>query len=151
MSIENENPENENLNPETDAAENQPVEETVTSQNSETETESEHQETEVVEEDFSHYSLKEALDEMEKIVNKDDASSFPDVSMHCGNRQITNCLTKSKTKNTSIWNREILKNISNIIIHKLPNCLLLSIFSKKNKINFINNKKPNIKEICKKD
>ncbi|MFC4687094.1 DUF349 domain-containing protein [Epilithonimonas pallida] len=76
MSIENENPENENLNPETDAAENQPVEETVTSQNSETETESEHQETEVVEEDFSHYSLKEALDEMEKIVNKDDASSF---------------------------------------------------------------------------
>lgn len=76
MSIENENPENENLNPETDAAENQPVEETVNSQNSETETESEHQETEVVEEDFSHYSLKEALDEMEKIVNKDDASSF---------------------------------------------------------------------------
>ncbi|GGG50746.1 DUF349 domain-containing protein [Epilithonimonas arachidiradicis] len=76
MSIENENPENENLNPETNAAENQPVEETVASQNSETETESEHQETEVVEEDFSHYSLKEALDEMEKIVNKDDASSF---------------------------------------------------------------------------
>ncbi|TDX86679.1 DUF349 domain-containing protein [Epilithonimonas xixisoli] len=97
MSIENENPENENLNSEVNSAENQSVEEVTTEQVSETETpnsesevnpseevateensetETVHQEIEVVEENFSNLSLKEALAEMETIVNKDDAHHF---------------------------------------------------------------------------
>ncbi|PZU85724.1 MAG: DUF349 domain-containing protein [Chryseobacterium sp.] len=76
MSIENENPENENLNSETNIAENQSVEDSVAEKTPDTETESEHQDVEVVEENFSHLSLKETLDEMEKIVNKNDVISF---------------------------------------------------------------------------
>jgi len=76
MSIENENPENENANPETNSAENQPVEGKAETLHSESESETEKPETEITEEDFSQLSVKETLDEMEKIVNKDDASSF---------------------------------------------------------------------------
>lgn len=76
MSIENENLENENLNPEANSAENQSVEVHETDQLSETESESEHQPLEVAEEDFSRFSLQETLDEMEKIVNKEDAPVF---------------------------------------------------------------------------
>lgn len=76
MSIENENLENENLNPEANSAENQSVEVHETDQHSETESESEHQPLEVAEEDFSRFSLQETLDEMEKIVNKEDAPAF---------------------------------------------------------------------------
>lgn len=76
MSIENENLENENLNPEANSAENQSVEVHETDQHSETESESEHRPLEVAEEDFSQFSLQETLDEMEKIVNKEDAPVF---------------------------------------------------------------------------
>ena len=76
MSIENENLENENLNPEGNSAENQSVEVHETDQHSETESESEHRPLEVAEEDFSRFSLQETLDEMEKIVNKEDAPVF---------------------------------------------------------------------------
>lgn len=104
MSIENENPEIEKPNSEVNPAENQsvenvapeevsenekpesevsPVEEQSTEEvateeksETETETETEHQEIEIAEEDYSNLSLKETLDEMESIVNKDDAHSF---------------------------------------------------------------------------
>jgi len=77
MSIENENPENENLNSEINSAENQSVKEELVEQNSELETAAnEHQEIEVTEENFSNLSLKETLAEMESIVNKDDAHRF---------------------------------------------------------------------------
>jgi hypothetical protein len=77
MSIENENPENENLNSDVNSAENQPVKEETVEQNSELETVAdEHQEIEVTEENFSNLSLKEALAEMETIVNKEDAHHF---------------------------------------------------------------------------
>ena len=76
MSIENENPENENANPETNSAENQHVEGKTETLHSESDSETEKPETEITEEDFSHLSIIETLDEMEKIVNKDDTSSF---------------------------------------------------------------------------
>ncbi|WP_312767989.1 DUF349 domain-containing protein [Epilithonimonas sp.] len=77
MSIENENPENENLNSEINSTENQSVKEESVEQNSELETPAnEHQEIEVTEENFSNLSLKETLAEMESIVNKDDAHRF---------------------------------------------------------------------------
>jgi len=77
MSIENENPENENLNSDVNSAENQSVKEETVEQNSELETTAdEHQEIEVTEENFSNLSLKEALAEMETIVNKEDAHHF---------------------------------------------------------------------------
>lgn len=76
MSIENENPENENANPETNSAENQHVEGKTETLHSESDSETEKPETEITEEDFSHLSINETLDEMEKIVNKDDTSSF---------------------------------------------------------------------------
>jgi len=77
MSIENENPENENLNSDVNSAENQSVKEETVEQNSELETAAdEHQEIEVTEENFSNLSLKEALAEMETIVNKEDAHHF---------------------------------------------------------------------------
>ncbi len=102
MSIENENPENENLNSEVNPAENQILEEVTVEKvveaetsNSginpaenqtdegntkeeilESETETYHQEIELVEDNFSNLSLKETLHEMEKIINKDDVSSF---------------------------------------------------------------------------
>ncbi|WP_374445976.1 DUF349 domain-containing protein [Epilithonimonas sp.] len=76
MSIENENPENENANPEAKSAENQPIEEQTEKLHPDSESETEKPETEITEEDFSQLSLKETLDEMEKIVNKDDAPSF---------------------------------------------------------------------------
>lgn len=99
MSIENENPEIEKPNSEVVPAENQSVEEEtaeVVSENekpevvesesveevpaeekneTETEPEAEHQEIEIAEENYSNLSLKETLDEMETIVNKDDAHS----------------------------------------------------------------------------
>jgi len=76
MNIENENPENENANPETNSAENQTVEATAETLHSDSESETEKPETEITEEDFSHLSISETLDEMEKIVNKDDTSPF---------------------------------------------------------------------------
>lgn len=76
MSIENENPENENANPETNSAENQHVEGKTETLHSESDSETEKPETEITEEDFSHLSIIETLDEMEKIVNKDETSSF---------------------------------------------------------------------------
>ncbi|WP_312422213.1 DUF349 domain-containing protein [Epilithonimonas sp.] len=76
MNIENENPENENANPETNSTENQTVEATAETLHSDSESETEKPETEITEEDFSHLSISETLDEMEKIVNKDDTSSF---------------------------------------------------------------------------
>ena len=104
MSIENENPEIEKSNSEVNPAENQSVEndaseevsenekpesevspveeqstkEVATEEKSKTETEpeAEHQEIEIAEENYSNLSLKETLDEMESIVNKDDAHSF---------------------------------------------------------------------------
>ena len=76
MSIENENPENENANPETNSAENQHVEGKTETLHSESDSETEKPETEITEEDFSHLSIIETLDEMEKIVNKDDTLSF---------------------------------------------------------------------------
>lgn len=77
MSIENENPENENLNSDVNSTENQPVKEETVEQNSELETASDdNQEIEVTEENFSNLSLKEALAEMETIVNKEDAHHF---------------------------------------------------------------------------
>ena len=76
MSIENENPENENANPETNSAENQHVEGKTETLHSDSDSETEKPETEITEEDFSHLSIIETLDEMEKIVNKDDTSSF---------------------------------------------------------------------------
>lgn len=100
MSIENENPEIEKPNSEVESAENQSVEEVTPEAVSEnekpesaepesteevpveekTETEAdpeaENQEIETVEENYSNLSLKETLDEMESIVNKDDAHSF---------------------------------------------------------------------------
>ncbi|WP_313100485.1 DUF349 domain-containing protein [Epilithonimonas sp.] len=76
MNIENENPENENANPETNSTENQTVEATAEPLHSDSESETEKPETEITEEDFSHLSISETLDEMEKIVNKDDTSSF---------------------------------------------------------------------------
>ncbi|MNK36070.1 hypothetical protein D3C87_546110 [compost metagenome] len=102
MSIENENPEIEKPNSEVNPAENQSVEnvtpeevsenekpesevspveeqsteEVATEEKSETEPEAEHQEIEIAEENYSNLSLKETLDEMESIVNKDDAHSF---------------------------------------------------------------------------
>lgn len=99
MSIENENPEIEKPNSEVVPAENQSVEEETTEEVSEnekpeavesesvaevpveekteteTEPEAEHQEIEIAEENYSNLSLKETLDEMETIVNKDDAHS----------------------------------------------------------------------------
>jgi len=77
MSIENGNPENENLNPEPNIAENQSVEEVTAETNSEVVAETETpQEIETAEDDFSGLSLKEALAQMETIVNKDDAHHF---------------------------------------------------------------------------
>ena len=104
MSIENENPEIEKSNSEVNPAENQSVEndaseevsenekpesevspveeqstkEVATEEKSKTETEpeAEHQEIEIAEENYSNLSLKETLDEMESIVNKDDTHSF---------------------------------------------------------------------------
>ncbi|WP_333851985.1 DUF349 domain-containing protein [Epilithonimonas sp.] len=77
MSIENENSENENLNSGVNSAENQPLKVERVEQNSELETTAEeHQEIETAEENFSNLSLKEALAEMETIVNKDDAHHF---------------------------------------------------------------------------
>ena len=76
MSIENENPENENANPETNSTENQHVEGKTETLHSESDSETEKPETEITEEDFSHLSINETLDEMEKIVNKDDTSTF---------------------------------------------------------------------------
>jgi len=100
MSIENENPEIEKPNSEVVPAENQSVEEVTPEEVSEndkpeavesesveevpaeekpeteTEPEAEHQEIEIAEENYSNLSLKETLDEMETIVNKDDAHSF---------------------------------------------------------------------------
>ncbi|WP_312824275.1 DUF349 domain-containing protein [Epilithonimonas sp.] len=92
MSIENENPENEKLNSEVNPSENQSVEEVTTEQVSETETpnsaseevvaeensetETQHQEIELAEENYSNLSLNETLNEMETIVNKDDAFAF---------------------------------------------------------------------------
>lgn len=76
MNIENENPENENANPETNSTENQTVEGTAETLHSDSESETEKPETEITEEDFSHLSISETLDEMEKIVNKDETSSF---------------------------------------------------------------------------
>ena len=74
MNIENENPENENLNPEINNSGNQAVNEPVKEEKSEIITDSDHQD--VVEENFSHLSLKQTLDEMEHIVNKDDAAHY---------------------------------------------------------------------------
>jgi hypothetical protein len=94
MSIENENPEIEKPNSDVDPTENQPVEEVTTEEVSENEnlesesspveskeaegneTESETQETEIADDNYSNLSLKETLEEMETIVNKEDASSF---------------------------------------------------------------------------
>jgi len=77
MSIENGNPENENLNPEPNVAENQSVEEVTAETNPEIVAETEtSQEIETAEDNFSGLSLKEALAEMETIVNKDDAHHF---------------------------------------------------------------------------
>ncbi|MCD9854683.1 DUF349 domain-containing protein [Epilithonimonas sp. JDS] len=102
MSIENENPEIEKPNSEVDPIENQSVEEVTpeevsenekpeselesaeaesveevaAEEKSEIETESEHQEVEIAEENYSNLSLKETLDEMETIVNKDDSHSL---------------------------------------------------------------------------
>lgn len=102
MSIENENPEIEKPNSEVNPAENQSVEEVTpeevseneepeselesaeaesveevtAEEKSEIETESDHQEIETAEENFSNLSLKETLDEMETIVNKDDSHSL---------------------------------------------------------------------------
>ena len=77
MSIENGNPENENLNPEPNVAENQSVEEVTAETNPEVVAETETpQEIETAEDNFSGLSLKEALAEMETIVNKDDAHHF---------------------------------------------------------------------------
>lgn len=76
MNIENENPENENANPEINSTENQTVEGKTETLHSDSDSETEKPETEITEEDFSHLSISETLDEMEKIVNKDDTSSF---------------------------------------------------------------------------
>ena len=77
MSIENGNPENENLNPEPNVAENQSVEEVTAETNPEVVAETETpQEIETAEDNFSGLSLKEALAEMENIVNKEDAHHF---------------------------------------------------------------------------
>lgn len=94
MSIENENPEIEKPNSDVDPTENQPVEEVTNEEVSENEnlesesspveskeaegneTESETQETEIADDNYSNLSLKETLEEMETIVNKEDASSF---------------------------------------------------------------------------
>ena len=74
MSIENGNPENENLNPEPNVAENQSVEDVTSEASPEVVAETETpQEIETAEDNFSGLSLKEALAEMETIVNKDDA------------------------------------------------------------------------------
>lgn len=103
MSIENENPEIEKPNSEVNPAENQSVEEVTPEdvsenekpksevESSETESveevtaeevseteaeqETENQDIEIAEENYSNLSLKETLDEMESIVNKDDAHS----------------------------------------------------------------------------
>jgi hypothetical protein len=94
MSIENENPEIEKPNSDVDPTENQSVEEVTNEEVSENEnlesesslveskeaegneTESETQETEIADDNYSNLSLKETLEEMETIVNKEDASSF---------------------------------------------------------------------------
>jgi len=94
MSIENENPEIEKPNSDVDPTENQPVEEVTNEEVSENEnlesesspveskeaegneTESETHETEIADDNYSNLSLKETLEEMETIVNKEDASSF---------------------------------------------------------------------------
>jgi len=77
MSIENGNPENENLNPEPNVTENQSVEEVTAEANPEVVAETEiPQEIETAEDNFSGLSLKEALAEMETIVNKHDAHHF---------------------------------------------------------------------------
>lgn len=77
MSIENENPENENLHSEPNVAENQSVEELAAEANPQVKEENEtSQEVETSEENFSHLSLREALTEMEAIVNKEDSHHF---------------------------------------------------------------------------
>lgn len=76
MNIENENPENENLSLETNVAGNQSEpESTAAEETKDVGNDSDHQELETAD-DFSHFSLQETLDEMEKIVNKDDAVSL---------------------------------------------------------------------------
>ncbi len=76
MSIENENPENENLNPATEVSENQIAEQSPEPEEAPgREPENEHRETDAPDDNFSHLSLQETLDEMEKIVNKADAAT----------------------------------------------------------------------------
>lgn len=81
QSVEEVNPEdvseNEKPESEVESAENESVEEVTAEEVSETEAEqeTEHQEIEIAEENYSNLSLKETLDEMESIVNKDDAHS----------------------------------------------------------------------------
>ena len=86
QSVENDASEevSENEKPESEVSpvEEQSTEEGATEEKSEaeaeteTEPEAEHQEIEIAEENYSNLSLKETLDEMESIVNKDDAHSF---------------------------------------------------------------------------
>lgn len=76
MNIENENPEKENLITESNITDNQQLEETSPEANAETETNSQHPDPVHVEEDFSLLSPKDALDEMENIINKADAATF---------------------------------------------------------------------------
>ncbi len=77
MSIENENPENENLNSESNVTENQSIEELAAEANPQVKEENEtSQEVKTSEETFSHLSLREALTEMEAIVNKEDSHHF---------------------------------------------------------------------------
>ena len=86
QSVEEVTPEevSENEKPESEVSpvEEQSTEEGATEEKSEaeaeteTEPEAEHQEIEIAEENYSNLSLKETLDEMESIVNKDDTHSF---------------------------------------------------------------------------
>lgn len=76
MNTENENLDNENVIPEANPTDNQSTDETNVDTSSEAETATESQSPENTEEDFSHYSITQTLDEMEKIVNKHDAAMF---------------------------------------------------------------------------
>lgn len=76
MNIENENPENENLISESNVTDNQSLGEDSPVEKAVTETDSPQPDAAQPEEDFSLLSPKEALDEMENIVNKADAAAF---------------------------------------------------------------------------
>ena len=76
MNIENENPENENLISESNVTDNQSLGEASPVEKAVTETDSPQPDAAQPEEDFSLLSPKEALDEMENIVNKADAAAF---------------------------------------------------------------------------